>query len=47
MEALYSDIVIPAQNRILMQLKRQLLEWNLENVSANDIESIEFKNIKL
>lgn len=47
MEALYSDIVIPAQNRILMQLKRQLLEWNLENISTNDIESIEFKNIKL
>lgn len=47
MEALYSDIVKPAQNRILTQLKRQLREWWIENISDDDIDSIEFKNIKL
>lgn len=47
METLYSDIIKPAQNRILTQLKRQLREWGLENISDDDIDSIEFKNIKL
>lgn len=47
MEALYSDIIIPAQSRILTQLKKQLLDWWLDNISEDEINSIEFNNIKL
>jgi len=55
LESLYSDIIIPLQNKILRQLKTQLLSWKksnekdlfLKGVSEDEINSIEFNKVDL
>lgn len=53
LETLYSDIIIPLQNKIKKQLIRQLLNWKkswssyLENISEDEIRSITFNKINL
>jgi len=55
MKSLYSDIITPLQNKIIRQLKKQLLEWKKSNenddvfskISDDDINEIEFIKIDL
>lgn len=55
LESLYSDIIIPLQNKILRQLKAQLLAWKksnekdlfLKDISEDDINEIEFNKVDL
>jgi hypothetical protein len=55
LESLYSDIIIPLQNKILRQLKSQLLAWKksnendlfLKDISEDEINNIEFNKVDL
>ena len=55
LESLYSDIIIPLQNKILRQLKKQLLDWKkeeketniLKEISEDEINEIKFIKINL
>lgn len=55
MSLLYDDIIIPLQNRILKQLKKQFLDWFeteknepcWEWITKEEIEAIEFEDINL
>ena len=55
LESLYSDIIIPLQNKILRQFKKQLLDWKLEEkensilmqISEEEINEIKFVKVNL
>ena len=55
LESLYADIIIPLQNKILRQLKAQLLSWKkvkeddivLKEISEDEINEIDFNNLDL
>jgi hypothetical protein len=55
LESLYADIIIPLQNKILRQLKAQLLSWKkvkeddivLKEISEDEINEIDFNKVDL